>query len=316
MNIDNGLYESLFREMLNGFAHCRAVYDKGGTMIDWIYIRVNPAFMRQTGLPDPTGKSASVAIPGIRDADPELFRRFEMVAKGGKHQRWEEYVTSIGAWFDISVYSMDLHTLTVVFENISHRRKAHEALEIANEQIMTAFVLSLQTRDPTTKDHALRTTELSIRFAKYLGLDDETIIIVRRGALLHDIGKIGVADSILRKAGKLTAIERKAMQRHPSFARKILLPIEYLKSCVDIPYCHHEAWDGEGYPQGLMGDKIPYLARLFSVVDVYDAMTSARPYRKAFSREFVLKYIREQGGRLFDPEIAVKFLDMMGEDNG
>ena len=136
---------------------------------------------------------------------------------------------------------------------------------------------------------------------------------VRRGAMLHDIGKIGIPDSILLKPGPLTAEERKQIEKHPQFAYDLLYPITYLRPVLDIPYCHHERWDGSGYPRHLRGEAIPLTARIFAVVDVWDALTSDRPYRRAWSEEKALKYIREQSGKQFDPPIVEAFLKFLKE---
>jgi HD-GYP domain-containing protein (c-di-GMP phosphodiesterase class II) len=315
LNSLNGLYENLFSEMLNAFAHCRAIYNADDVMIDWVYIRVNNSFKRQTGLSDVSGKLASIVLPTLFETNPELFRRFELVAKGGEHQRWEEFVKPLSAWYDISVYSVEIHTFTCVFENITVRRRATEELILANEQIMTAFVMSLESRDRDTSDHANRVTGHAVRFANYLKLDENTIKNIYRGSLLHDIGKLGVPDKILHKTGRLDALEYAGMKQHPLHAKRMLAHIKYLQGAIDIPYCHHEKWDGGGYPQGLKGKDIPYIARLFSIVDVYDAMTSDRPYRGALSKKFTLTYIESQAGKVFDPDLTAKFLKMMGEEN-
>jgi len=132
---------------------------------------------------------------------------------------------------------------------------------------------------------------------------------IKRGALLHDIGKIGVADKILRKRGKLTQKEMQAVRQHPQLAYDMLSSIDYLRPALVIPYSHHEKWDGTGYPRGLKGTQIPLVARIFAVVDVYDALTSDRPYRKAWPKEKALKYIREQSGKHFDPIVVNKFME-------
>jgi HD-GYP domain-containing protein (c-di-GMP phosphodiesterase class II) len=129
--------------------------------------------------------------------------------------------------------------------------------------------------------------------------------------MLHDIGKMGVPDSILLKPGRLTAAEWKLMKKHPVFAYEMLSSIKYLRPSIDIPYAHHEKWDGTGYPRGLAGEQIPLSARLFAVVDVWDALTSNRPYRAAWSRAKALKYIREQSGKHFDPVIVRIFLPII-----
>jgi HD-GYP domain-containing protein (c-di-GMP phosphodiesterase class II) len=148
--------------------------------------------------------------------------------------------------------------------------------------------------------------------AREAGMSPEEVIHVRRGALLHDIGKIGVPDDVLRKPGSLTDNEWIIMREHPNIAYHMLSKIKYLHQALDIPYCHHERWDGSGYPRGLKGEEIPLPARLFAVVDVYDALTSDRPYRKAWTKGKTLKYIKEQTGTHLDPyavEIFFKTLD-------
>jgi HD-GYP domain-containing protein (c-di-GMP phosphodiesterase class II) len=135
---------------------------------------------------------------------------------------------------------------------------------------------------------------------------------IRRGALLHDIGKIGVPDNILLKEGKLTEEEWTLMRRHPQYAYEMLEPIKYLRQALDIPYCHHEKWDGTGYPRRLKGGQIPIAARIFAIADVWDAIISDRPYRKAWTEQEALAYIREQSGKQFDPRVVEAFLRMIG----
>jgi len=136
---------------------------------------------------------------------------------------------------------------------------------------------------------------------------------VRRGALLHDIGKMGIPDRILNKSGKLSEEEWVVMRQHPVFAHMLLSPILYLAPALDIPYYHHEKWDGTGYPQGLKEEQIPLAARIFAIVDVWDALSSDRPYRKAWSEGEVLAYIREQAGKHFDPRVVEAFLDIISD---
>jgi HD-GYP domain-containing protein (c-di-GMP phosphodiesterase class II) len=143
-----------------------------------------------------------------------------------------------------------------------------------------------------------------------MGVSDHELIHIRRGTLLHDIGKMGIPDEILRKPASLDEQEWVVMRQHPLYAYDMLSPISYLRPALDIPYCHHEKWDGSGYPRGLAGEQIPLAARLFAVVDVYDALTSDRPYREAWSRKKALEYIQQQAGQHFDPEIVSTFLGM------
>lgn len=179
------------------------------------------------------------------------------------------------------------------------------------EPLIESYPRFLQIRDKETAAHTQRVTELTIRLARAMGVSEMDIVHIRRGALLHDIGKIGVPDHILLKQGKLTDEEQDVMRQHPNIAHDFLMPIQYLRYSLDIPYCHHEAWDGSGYPRGLKGEEIPLAARIFAVVDNFDALTSDRPYRKAFTQGFTLTYIAEQSGKLFDPRVVMFFLEMM-----
>jgi putative nucleotidyltransferase with HDIG domain len=163
-------------------------------------------------------------------------------------------------------------------------------------------------RDRETEGHSQRVTEMTVKLARTFGLSETELIQVRWGALLHDIGKMGVPDSILLKPGALTKEERAAMKMHPTFAYDLLAPIRYLRQALDIPYCHHEKWDGGGYPQGLKGEMIPLTARIFAVVDVWDALSAGRPYREAWTEEKVREYIHSASGTHFDPQVVELFL--------
>lgn len=171
----------------------------------------------------------------------------------------------------------------------------------------------LDMRDHVTDEHTQRVADLTVTLARNMGVPEADIGHIRRGALLHDIGKMAIPDSILQKPGKLTDSEWATMQTHPEKAYRILSHIEYLAPAIDIPYCHHEKWDGTGYPRGLMGKEIPLAARLFAIVDVYDAITSDRPYRKAWAKEKAVQYVKEQSGKHFCPEAVKVFCDMMKE---
>jgi len=151
---------------------------------------------------------------------------------------------------------------------------------------------------------------MTLDLAQALGMSDERLIHVRHGALLHDIGKIGVPDAILLKPDALTDEEWQVMRLHPKIAYDLLASIAYLKPALDIPYCHHEKWDGSGYPRGLKGEQIPLAARVFAVVDAWDALTSNRPYRKAWSAGQAREYIAQNAGAHFDPRVAGMFLEM------
>ncbi len=187
-------------------------------------------------------------------------------------------------------------------------------LEQTNVELLRAYdatiegwAYALDLRDEETEEHSQRVTELTLLIAQKMGIKDKELVHVKRGALLHDIGKISVPDSILLKPGPLTEEEWKVMRKHPSHAYEMLSRIEYLRLALDIPYCHHEKWDGTGYPRGLKDKEIPLPARIFAVVDVYDALTSDRPYRKAWSEEDALDLIKKDSGSHFDPEVVEVF---------
>jgi len=182
-------------------------------------------------------------------------------------------------------------------------------LLLAYDATIEGWSHALELRDEDTQGHTRRVTQLTERLARALGVGGEELRHIKRGALLHDIGKIGVADKILRKRGKLTQKEMQAVRQHPQLAYDMLSSIDYLRPALVIPYSHHEKWDGTGYPRGLKGTQIPLVARIFAVVDVYDALTSDRPYRKAWPKEKALKYIREQSGKHFDPIVVNKFME-------
>ena len=187
-------------------------------------------------------------------------------------------------------------------------------LLLAYDATLEGWVNGLDMRDKETVGHTYRVTELTIRLAREYALDEEQVVHIRRGALLHDIGKMSIPDAILQKPGTLTPQEWEVMRRHPVYAYEWLSPTSYLGPALDIPYCHHEKWDGSGYPRGLKGEGIPLAARLFSVVDVWDALRSDRPYRPGLSREQVSTYLLEHAGKDFDPHVVEIFLKTMEEN--
>jgi putative two-component system response regulator len=166
----------------------------------------------------------------------------------------------------------------------------------------------LDMRDKETEGHTQRVTEMTLALGRAAGLDEDALKHIWRGSLLHDIGLHGIPDSILKKPGRLSEAEWQIMHEHPVYAYKWLSAVEYLRPALDIPYCHHEKWDGSGYPRGLKGEEIPLAARLFAIVDVWDALSSDRPYRAALPASEVHNYIVEQSGKHFDPHIVELFL--------
>ncbi|MBI3165103.1 MAG: GAF domain-containing protein [Chloroflexi bacterium] len=185
-----------------------------------------------------------------------------------------------------------------------------DELEIAYQATLEGWVRALDLRDKETEGHTKRVTALTQTLARGMGLKEDEIVHITRGALLHDIGKMAIPDGILLKPGKLSDDERVLIQKHPLYAYEMLSPIKFLHPALDIPYCHHEKWDGSGYPRGLKGEDIPFAARIFAVVDVWDALVSDRPYRKGIQPSEVKKNIRELSGSHFDPRIVDAFLSL------
>ena len=173
---------------------------------------------------------------------------------------------------------------------------------------------ALEFRDRETEGHSQRVVEMTVALARRLGIPEKNLDHIRRGALLHDIGKMAVPDAILLKKGPLSEDEWKVVNMHPVHARKLLENIPYLKMAREIPYSHHERWDGSGYPEGLSKEEIPFSARIFAVVDVWDALISDRPYHQAWPEEKAREYIRDQSGILFDPQVVKAFLEFMSSD--
>lgn len=214
--------------------------------------------------------------------------------------------------------SNESHEFQASSRDINERKQSQEALQKAHidlqdayEKTIEGWVVALDLRDRETEGHTQRVTSMTTRLAQLFDFTEEEMLHIRRGALLHDIGKMGIPDEILQKPGPLTDDEWVIMRRHPQYAFHMLAPISYLKQALIIPYYHHERWNGSGYPHKLKGTEIPLFARLFSVVDVWDALTSDRPYRKAVPAQDVIAYIQNESGRLFDPDIVAKFIPLI-----
>jgi PAS domain S-box-containing protein len=211
--------------------------------------------------------------------------------------------------------------LLSITRNISDRIEAEQKMEEAHSQVKKAYEATLQgwaraleLREHETANHSRRVVDLSLKIGRKLDFSPTELIDLERGALLHDIGKMGVPDNILLKPGPLSSDEWVIMKQHPENAYHLLKDVEYLRQALEIPYSHHEHWDGSGYPRGLIGEEIPLSARIFAIVDVWDALLSDRPYRPAWNRPAVMKYIEEQSGKLFDPEIVALFLRLAFEE--
>lgn len=217
----------------------------------------------------------------------------------------------IHAFANQAAVAIDNATL---FDNL---QKANRELQVKKDELAEAYqktlegwVHALDLKDKETEGHTRRVTALTERLARSMGVEGDALEQIRRGALLHDIGKMGIPDSILTGKEKLTAEERDVMRQHPIYARDMLWPIKFLRSSIDIPYCHHEKWDGTGYPRGLKGMEIPFAARIFMIVDVWDALVSDRSYRKALPPDEVRALIKADSGKHFDPNVVKAFLDL------
>jgi len=208
--------------------------------------------------------------------------------------------------------------IVLTSRDVTERKLAEEQLHEAHLELADAYDATIEgwsraldLRDKETEGHTKRVTEMTIILARAMGIFGEDLIHIRRGALLHDIGKMGIPDGILLKPGPLTSEEWDEMKKHPFYAYEMLDPIAYLRPALDIPIGHHEKWDGSGYPKGLKGEKIPLAARIFSVIDVWDALCSDRPYRKGSGYIEVINYIKEHSDVSFDPKVVAVFLDLI-----
>jgi len=197
--------------------------------------------------------------------------------------------------------------------NIAHIKRAEEELLKTYHLTLEGLAKALEYRDSETEGHSRRVVALSVHLAREMNCSEDEIEHIRRGALIHDIGKMAIPDHILSKPGPLDNEEKKIMEKHTVYAKEMLEPISFLSPAAIISFCHHERWDGCGYPQGLKGDEIPLPARLFAVVDQWDALRSERPYRRAWPKEKVISYLRDNSGKCFDPQVVEAFLRIVEE---
>ncbi len=202
----------------------------------------------------------------------------------------------------------------IAFDNalmFKELQKTNFDLSLAYNATIDAWSRTLDLRDRDTEGHTRRVTDITLKFAAIAGIKDADLVHIRRGATLHDLGKVAIPDEILFKPGPLDQNEWETMRQHPKYAVDLLSPIKYLERAVEIPHWHHEKWDGTGYPDRIGGEEIPFSARLFALADVYDALTSDRPYRKAWSKQDAIQYIEGQAGRHFDPRLVPEFLNLV-----
>jgi HD-GYP domain-containing protein (c-di-GMP phosphodiesterase class II) len=212
--------------------------------------------------------------------------------------------------------SYGIHTLRVRTERRLAEfllEQSHAELNLTFDATLEGWARALELRDGETSQHTKRVITDTMELSKFMGIEGEELVNIRRGATLHDIGKMGIPDRILGKPGPLSDDEWVIMRKHPEYAQELLGNIPYLQHAMDIPYCHHEKWDGGGYPRGLKGEQIPLSARIFAVIDVWDALSSERCYRhEAWPQEKIRNYLIEQSGKHFDPSVVEAFIAFKG----
>jgi putative nucleotidyltransferase with HDIG domain len=228
----------------------------------------------------------------------ELFHRSPMIV----NQEWSDFLEAMAGQAAIAVDN------ALLFDQLE---RANADLALAYDETLEGWSRALDLRDRETEGHTLRVTEVTLRLAEAMGVAPGPLLHIRRGALLHDIGKMGIPDQILLKPASLTRDEWDIMRKHPTYAYELLSPISYLRPALDIPYAHHEKWDGTGYPRGLAGEDIPLAARIFAVVDTWDALRSDRPYRHGWADDRVVAYLQERAGKDFDPAVVAAFLHIL-----
>jgi len=255
---------------------------------------VREKFIAYVGVP--------VVVKGHIKGVFEIFNRTPLSISN----EWMDFLHTLAGQAAIAIDNSQL------FDNL---QKSNDDLKRAYDTTLEGWARALELRDRETEGHTRRVTELTMELAKYMGVFTDDLENIYRGVLLHDIGKMGVPDHILRKTGPLTDDEWVEMRKHPQYAFDLLSPIQYLRPALDIPYCHHEHWDGSGYPRGLKGEAIPLAARIFSVVDIWDALLSNRPYRNAWPRQKAIEYLIDISGKQLDPKVVEMFLKMVGEED-
>jgi PAS domain S-box-containing protein len=254
---------------------------------------VREGFVSYIGVP--------LIVKGLIKGLFEIFHRSHL----SPNEEWMQFMQTLTGQAAIAIDNSQL------FDNL---QRSNQEIRQAYDTTLEGWARALELRDRETEGHTRRVTRLTMDLARYMNIDEDDLVNIYRGVLLHDIGKMGVPDHILRKTGSLTDAEWVEMRKHPQYAFDLLSPIPYLRPALDIPYCHHEHWDGSGYPRALKGEQIPLAARVFSIVDIWDALLSDRPYRDAWPGEKVVAYIKEISGTILDPKVVAAFLKMMSED--
>ena len=253
------------------------------------------------------GFMAYHAIPlvakGIARGVLEVYHRAPLTLDGDSMAFFEALAGQAGIAVDNATLFRDL-------------QRSNASMVAAYDATIEGWARALDLRDKETEGHTRRVTEMTLRLAREMGVEPAELVQVRRGALLHDIGKLGIPDAILLKPGELNDEERAVMRRHPEYAFEWLSPVEFLRPALDIPYCHHERWDGTGYPRGIAGEQIPRVARIFAAVDIWDALRSDRPYRRGWPERRVVDHLLSLAGTHLDPAVVAAFLQILGQDAG
>ncbi len=252
-----------------------------------------------------TAYASYMAVPMLAKGQLQGVIEIYSMAQLQPTDEWLEFIETYADQGAIAIENAQL------FRSLE---RSNIELQRAYDRTIEGWANALDLKDQETAGHSKRVTDMTMRLARRLGMPSEEIVHIQRGALLHDIGKMGIPDNILLKPGKLTDEEFAVMKQHPVFAYELISPIDFLKPALDIPYCHHEKWDGTGYPRGLKSEQIPLAARIFAVVDVFDALTSDRPYRSAWTTERAMAHIKEGSGSHFDPKVVEVFFEVMAED--
>jgi PAS domain S-box-containing protein/putative nucleotidyltransferase with HDIG domain len=306
---------------LEAAANGIVITDPGGIIL-WS----NPAFTGLTGYRPEDVLGKDLRSLGSGGAMVEFYRQVWQTIQAG--EVWHGEVLNYRK--DGSTYNEEV-TITPVFNNrneISNfiavkqditdrkqdeveRARLYDELARAYDATIEGWSRALDLRDRETEGHTQRVTEMALRLSREMGFSDEALVQVRRGALLHDIGKMGIPDAILHKPGPLNDEEWQIMRRHPVYSYELIYPVEFLRPALDIPYYHHERWNGKGYPRQLKGEQIPLAARIFAAVDVWEALGADRPYRKAWPEQKVLEYLRAEAGEHFDPQVITVFLELL-----
>lgn len=317
MNEERTKFEQLVRHSPDGIVSL----DQRGTIL-----MVNPVFLRMVGLGE-ENQALGQSIEKFLDPGDALQIHLQLADLFSARIDSVQFETTLrqpeGAQIPAEIHGNltqweNGQAVQLILHNISQRKKSEENLHKAHQELTTAYnatiagwALTLELRDIETSGHSRRVTEWAEKLARKMGFAGDELTDFFRGATLHDIGKIGIPDSILLKPDRLTPAEMTLMRQHTRYAFSVLSKVGFTGPVVDIPHYHHERWDGNGYPEGLKGEEIPLSARIFAIIDVWDALSSDRPYRPAWPEDRIIPHLQEQSGKHFDPAVVDAFLELL-----